>query len=655
VVLVLCGLLGLIICGGCEVVVQDQKRPLIQRQRIRGELETVYEHRTDEQKAQASERKSESDVFKERVRVRTDGDVYHPDLLTYDVTVGAGLAQEHFDSDGFSGWSTDELTEYSASAEILRNKPYSAALNASKSEDLIARQFLGPLRADRTSESASVSLRPESWPMTFQYSSSDTRQDGFSQLAPDFFAYQDERFRYSLGHDFSKLSHMFFDYERTEAHQESVGAEIDTTTDTFTLSHNYTFGADELHRLDSLFNYVDQAGSFEFQNLRWQERLKLQHTPNLLSRYDVQYTQLDRQTLSNEQVRGQAGIEHRLFESLVTSLDGFVAQADLGDGGDLRQYGGILGLNYKKDNPLGTLLGSYSANYTRSDQTGGATQGVVIGEAHTASDVVPIELDRPNVDVTTIRVRTAGGTLFQPGDDYTISQSGGRVFLTTLVVGGVVPPNFTEGQEFFVDYEFFVDPERQEDTFRQSFAIRERFKNGLSVYYGYRMQQEDVTSNAVQVIPDEYTVNTFGADFTHKGLFLRAEYSVEDSTLIPMDSTKVEGRYRWPIGPATSASLGVANHWLSFEEPDVRDVTLFETNAEIFSRLTDAYSLLASAEYRDEDDTLFGTTLGFQFKTELGYQYRQFSATVGAELNLLERRGDEINSLFVYLRAMRRF
>ncbi len=646
--------LGLIICGGCDVIVRDEKRPLIKHEKIRGEVETVVEHRADEQKAGENKRESVSDVFKERVRVGTNGDVYHPDLLSYDVTVGAGLAQEHFNSDDLNGWSTGTLSEYNASAEILRTKPYSATVNANKSQDLIARQFLGPLQADRTSESAGVFLRPEAWPMSFQYSTSDTRQNGFSHYAPDFFARQDDRYRYSLGHDFSKLSHLYFDFDRTEAHQESLGAEIDTTTDTFTLSHDYTFGGDEQHRLDSLFNYIDQTGSFEFQNLRWQERLKLQHTPSLLSRYDVQYNQLERETLSSEQIRGQAGIEHHLFESLVTNLDGFAARTGLGEEGDLLQYGGILGLSYKKLNPLGTLLGSYNANYTHSDQSGGLSKGLVVGESHTASDVLPIELEHTNVDVTTIRVRTAGGSYFQQGDDYTIFQSNGRVFLTTLVVGGVVPPNFTEGQEFFVDYEYFIEPKRQEDTFRQSFTIRQRFENGFSVFYGYRMQQEDITSTA-KIIPDEYTVNTVGADYTNQGLFLRAEYSQEDSTLIPMTSTKVEGRYRWPIGPATSASLGAANHWLSFGAPDARDVTLFESSAEIFSRLTDAYSISASANYRNEEDSLFGATKGFQFKTELGYQFRQFSATVGGELDLLERRGDEINSLFLYIRALRRF
>ncbi|MCU0914049.1 MAG: hypothetical protein MUC88_05745 [Planctomycetes bacterium] len=640
---------------GPTVTVQGRERPLVRQQGIQGELEAGVEHRADEQTTGASSRQSTTNVFEERVRLKTNGDVYHPDLLGFQLMVGTGLTQQNLDSDDWSGWSTGTLNEYNASAEILRSKPYSALFNANRSEDLIARRFLSPLEADSQSESVSVFLRPESWPMMLQYSSSDTRQDSLSALAPDYFARMDERFRYSLGHDFSALSHLHFDFDWTDTHQESLGAEVNTVTTTYTLTHDYTFGADERHRLDTLFNYLDQGGSFEFQSLRTQERLKLQHAPSLLSRYEVQYTQLERETLTSDQIRGQAGLEHKLFDSLVTNVDGFASQTDLGDQGDLSQYGGILGLGYTKKNPLGVLLGTYSANYTHSDQQGGIGRGVVVGEAHTANGVLPIELDRTDIDVTTIRVRTAAGALFQPGDDYTVFERDGRIFLNTLVVGGAVPPNFAEGQEFFVDYEFFLEPQRQEDTLRQSATIRERFSNGFSLFYAYRTQQEDVTSTAAQVIPDEYTVNTFGADYTHKGLFLLAEYSVEDSTLIPMESTKLQGRYRWALGPATSVGFGVMNQWLDFGEPDAREVTLFESTVDLFTRLTETYSLSASADYRDEKDTRFGITRGYQFKTELGYQLRQFSATLGAELDLLERREDEINSIFVYFRATRRF
>ncbi len=651
----LCGGLGMVLLAGCDVTVRGERRPLLRQQRIRGELEAVVEHRTDEQESGVSKRESETTVFEEWIKLRTNGDVYHPDFLNYNLAVGAGLSQQSIDADEVSQWSSDTLDEYLVSAEVLRAKPYSGTLHASKSQDLIARQFLGPLRADRESEAAAVFLRSESWPMMFQYSNSETSQDGYTPLQTDFFRREDERFRYSLDHDFHQSSRMHFDYDRTDARQESVGAVVETDTDTYTLSHDYLFGPGEQHRLDSLFNYVDQTGTFEFENLRWQERLRLQHTPGLLTEYDFQFTELERETLTSEQVRGQAGVEHRLFESLVTNLDGFVSETDLEEQGDLSQYGGILALSYRKANPWGTLFSGYTANFTRSDQSGGTGKGVVIGEQHTATELVPVQLARTNIDVSTIRVRNAAGELFQEGDDYTIFQANGRTFLNIIIIGATIPPNFTEGELFFVDYEFFIEPERREDTFRQSFTIRQRFKNGFSVFYAYRTQEEDVTSTDVNVAPDEYTIHTVAADYTKGGLFLQAEYSDEDSTVIPVTSTKLEGRYRWMLGPATSASVGVASRWLDFDEPDAREVTLLDGSAEIFSRLTDNYSISASADYRDEEDTRFGVTRGFQFDTELEYQYRQFSATIGAELAFLERREDQIDSIFLYLQLRRRF
>jgi len=645
---------GLVTVTGCSVDVRGQKRPIVRHDRIRGELELVAEHRDDEQGTDVSKRQSDSHVFEERVRVKTTGDVYHPDFMNYDVTLGVGLAQQHFNSDEVSGWDNDTLSEYDLFAQFLRTKPVSGTLGASKSKDLIPRQFLGSLRTDRQSEGGSILLRSKDWPMTFQYSNSDISQDGFSQPATDFFRREDERFRYSVRHDFGDASHARFDFDRTDSIQESVGALVDTETDTYTFSHDYGFGEGGQHRLDSFLNYIDQTGSFEFQNLRWQERLQLQHTPTLLSKYDVRLTDLERETLSSQEIRGQAGLEHRLYESLVTTADAFISETDFDEQGDLAQHGGIWGLNYRKENPWGMLLSRYTGSFTASENRGGGGTGVVIDEPHIATELVPVQLNRTNIDVSTIRVKNAAGSLFQEGDDYTIIERDGRVWLdiTTL---GLIPPNFTEGQDFFVDYEFFIDPERKEDTLRHNFTIRQRFGNGASLYYAYRRQDQDVSSNLSEITPDEYIVNTIAADYTHKGLFLLAEYSDEDSTQVPSKSTRLAGQYRWLLGPATTASVGVSNQWLDFGEPDARDVTLLRGDAKIFSRLTDTCSISAGADYRDEDDTRSGATRGFQFDTELQYRYRQVSAKVGAELSFLNRRNDEINSVFLYLQVQRRF
>lgn len=652
-VLVVCAC-GAFLCG-CTVNVGGEQRPLVKNEPVGGEIELVAERRTDEQGTSGDKRKSTTEVFEERVRLNTEGDVYHPDFLFYTAAVGVGLAQQKIHSDDESGSSNETLDEYNLFAQLLRGKIYPTTFNASKSEELIARQFLGALRTERQTRGVTFSLRPQEWPMTFQYTDSEIGQDGLTSLARDFFEREDERFRYSVAHDFSRLSHFSFDFDRTEVLQRSIGATIITDTDRYNMLHNWIFGADEQHRLDSSFTYTDQTGTFDFENLQLQERLRLQHTDDLLTNYELRYTDSNRIAIRNKELRGQAGFEHRLYESLVTTGNVFTSTTDLEDQGDLDQQGGLLAFNYHKKNPWGTLYSTYSVSLTRSDQSGGRATGVAIDESHIFNDPLPVTLDRVNIDTSTIVVTDSTGLdTYTEGDDYTITEINGRIQLNVTTLG-IALPNVTDGQELLVDYNFFIEPRREEDTARQAFTLRERFKNGLSVYYAHRLQDEQVSSTLTEITPDEYTINTVGADYTSKGLYLLAEYSDEESTQVPSTSSKLHGRYSWSLGPATTASLNVINQWLDFGEPDKRDVVLFKTGGELYSRLTEECSLSARADYRNEDDTRFGKTTGFQINSELQYNFRQMSIRTGVEVNLLNRRRDEIDGSFLYFRLKRFF
>jgi len=646
---------GGILLTGCSVNVGGRQRPLLQNEKIKGELELVAERRTDEQGTSGNKRESTPKIFEERIRLKTEGDVYHPDFLLYSAAVGLGLAQQSIDSDDESGRHSESLDDYSVFAQLLRGKIYPTTFYASKSEELISRQFLGALRAERKNRGASLSLRPKDWAMTFQYTASETSQDGLSSFARDFFERDDERFRYSLSHDFSELSHLSFDFDRTEVSQRSVGALIETDTDRFTMLHDLIFGSEEQHRLDSFFSYVDQTGSFNFENLQLEERLRLQHTGSFLTNYELRFTDSNRKALRNKEVRGQGGFEHRLYESLITTANVFASETDLDTQGDLTQHGGALAFNYRKNNPWGTLSGTYSASLIESEQSGGAGTGIAIDESHIFTDPLPITLNRVNIDTSSIVVTdNTGLNIYSLGDDYTITETNGRVRLNMTTLG-IAPPNVSDGQEILVDYNFFIEPEREEDTVRHNFTVRERFENGLSAYYAHRRQDEDVSSTITEITADEFRVNTVGADYLNKGLFLLAEYSEEESTQIPSTSKKLQGRYSWPISTSTNVSFRVLNHWLDFGEPDERDVELFKSGAEIFSRLTRECSVSARADYRDEDDTRFGTTRGFQLNSELQYNFRQLSIATGVEFNLLNRRNDEINGSFLYIKLKRFF
>jgi hypothetical protein len=656
-ILVFC-IISVVVLGGCNVNVGGKQRHLIRHDRINGEVEFVAEDRTDEQGISGNKRKSKTKVFEERVRLKTQGDIYHPDLLFYNAVLGFGLAQQSLDSDEESDNHSESLNDYNVFAQFLRGKSYPTTFYANKSEELIPRQFLGSLRTERYNRGATLSLRSRDWPMTFQYTASETSQDGLLSLERDFFERDDERFRYSVNHDFGELSHLNIDIDRTSVSQRSVGASIETDTDRYTILHDLIFGADEEHRLDSFFNYTDQSGTFNFENTQLDERLRLQHFDNFLTNYELRLTDSKRDAYINKEVRGQAGFEHRLYESLVTTANLFMTKTNfesenfLKTEGDIKQKGGSLAFNYRKKNPWGVLLSTYTTSLTKQS---GSSGGIVTDESHIVNDPLPVILNRTNIETSSIVVTDSTGLFtYTQGDDYIIEEISGQVQLE-IIIPGTSLPNISDGQEILVDYKVLVEPDRQEDTYRQNFTIRERFNNGLSAYYAYRRQEEDVSSEIMVITPDEYTVNTVGTDYTLKGLFLQAEYSDEDSTQVPSTSKKLQGRYSWPINSNTNISMRVINQWLNFSEPDKRDVELFKTGAEIFSRLTNEYTISARAYYRDEDDTRFGITRGFQFSSELKYNFRQLSVLTGVEYNMLDRRSDEINSSFFYFRLKRLF
>ena len=621
---------------------------------IHGELELVAEQRTDKQKTGSSSRKSKTRVFEERLKLRTKGDIYHPDFLLYNLAIGLGLTQQDIRSESSSGTSSGTLNSYRFFGQLLRKKPYPLSFYTNKSEDLIARQFLGSLRTELENSGISLALRSEEWPMGFHYSISKSTQESLDSSAGDSFTRKDKRFSYSLDHNFTKLSHMRFEFNRDDVSQRSSGVSTDTKTDRYNLLHNLIFGSKEQHRLDSLFSFLDQSGTFAFKNTQWGEHLRLQHSPNFMTNYDFTFTESKQQTTANSEMRGQFGFEHRLYESLITTGNVFFSKSEFGNNTNFTERGGTLNFSYKKKNRWGTLFSGYSAGMTERVQSGSGGTGTVVNESHTVpAGVTPtVELSKRNIDVSSIEVRNAAvaGLLFSKDLDYRIVQTAGKVRLEIIMNEGTNPDFTAVGQTFFVTYNFLTEPQRQENILRQRFSLRERFNNGLSLYYSHQRQDEDIKSNITDITVDEFRINTFGVDYNKKGLALRAEYRKEDSTQISSVTKQLKARYSWQVKRNLRASVWASNQWLTLDESPTRDVRLFNTGGTIYSRLTSRYILSVGINYQNELDSIYGTTEGLDFRTELKYNYRQLSIATGLEYNLLKRIDSENESIFIYVR-----
>ena len=211
-----------------SIAADESERPLITHGPIHGNIELSAENTTDKQNSGQTNRTNETNIFKEKVTAGTEGSVYHPNLLFYNVTVGAGLTQQNFKSDENSGWNNGTLDEYNVLMQFLREKDYPLTVTASRYDDFIARSFLGPMQTTQENTSIVQSIRSKDWPMTFQYTTSKTTQRDVISDSNDFFNLDSKQFSYFLDHNFSRLSHMRIEYEKSDITQNSPGS---TTTD----------------------------------------------------------------------------------------------------------------------------------------------------------------------------------------------------------------------------------------------------------------------------------------------------------------------------------------------------------------------------------------------------------------------------------------
>jgi len=174
------------VLSGCRTQVGGQSRDLFRSEPVTGELELEIEKRTDEQGTSGDNRRYQSLGFEETLRLKTQGDVYHPDFFTYLAGVGMGLTQHEFKSDGQTDRESGTLNEYNFSGNLLPEKPYPLSFNLDKSEDTIPRQFASSLLSERQGENVILSLRSD-WPMRFQYGQSEIQQQGLTGADQDCF------------------------------------------------------------------------------------------------------------------------------------------------------------------------------------------------------------------------------------------------------------------------------------------------------------------------------------------------------------------------------------------------------------------------------------------------------------------------------------
>ena len=466
-------LVVLMATAGCTTNVGGKERPLIKAGRLQGEVELVAENRRDEDGTAGVENDYSARVFKEILCIRTDGDAYHPDFLSYRAMIGGGLTQFVFEQNDQKERRSGTLTEYDIGGEVLRKKRYPVTFHLDKSDNLIPRQFASSLRSKRRGAATSVAWRDPNWPMLLRYSESNTRQFDQSLADQDLFVIDDQRLTYALDHDFSDQSQASFDFQSNTVTQARGGIPLKRKEDIYTLNHGLTFGEQAVHRVDSFVDYLDQDGDAELQRLLWQERLRWHHSATLQSHYGLAYHQSRRPANDNRETRGEARLQHKLYQSLVTTGKAYFSTASFSQNADLKRGGGGVNLDYTKKNRWGVFVGRYGLDVQTLDQTGSQATVSVVDERHLfeVTGSLRIQLDRTNIDADSIVVLSSDR--IRVYSDYTISQTNGITEILVTPGGDIVGDG---DQTLSFDYDFLTEPQQKERAILHHVRIRERFR-----------------------------------------------------------------------------------------------------------------------------------------------------------------------------------
>lgn len=595
--------------------------------------------------------------FQEYFLGRSRGYVYHPDFLHLDTEIKLGLSQQNLRySSPFEESRTsndfDTLLGYRIRGDILRKKPVSGTVSASRDERILMGLFLDRHRVVTDSYSGTMRWRGDSFRMDLTARRTETEEFGFRSSGTSI---RDE-ILYNLRHEFSPRSrtdvrYRYQDYER-EFRARTLTGDVERETDLrshdLSMINRTAFDNGDRLSLRSTFRFHDREGTQDLRTYYLEERLRYNAArwmrPYILA--SIRRNEFREQSIDT--YRGEAGFDGDLYESLNYHFDLHGIRTER-DAFDEDQYGATGRLNYRKNTALGVVTAGYARTLDQVERSGVAQSVQVFDEPLLVRIATETFLSEVNIIPGSLRVSdTSGLTVYQEGFDYEVVERGNRVGIRVLP-GGLLP----DGSNVLVDYSFQSEGTESYLADDESMYIRHDFTRpweGLALY-GRRSSFRVHNLDGPAVSATEHTTNAAGlrqewGDFAYS---TEVEEYDDDFGGYGRWRNQVEGNHRIGTRTRWGWRAGVIDTWHDREasrDRERHDRHLF-TGAHLHS--TFARSGYWRLEGRFLQDTGRTERTAWGVVARVGYQWRRLSVETGAryeQLSFLQTDQERIQ-LFV--------
>ena len=376
-----------------------------------------------------------------------------PRLLVGNVGLDFSLSRDALRVGGLASPGTGRVAGYDVGLTALPDRAFSIGLFAARNQNVLPTIF-GTARDQRTERrGALVRLRAPILDSTINWTEESFESEARTQRS----VYRDGEnrriFAYT-GTGSSVRQTLALDYRR-ERRTDLVFPALSFPLQTTKLRYGFALDEEVSGRsLVSTIGLTRRGGDLRRDHLRAETRLDYQLSPALDTRSAFRLERVDASTIERDSRNVDFQLQHRLYESLVTTvaLRGTLEEFQSGSR-DL--YGGRLLFDYRKKLIAGGRLSARLARtYDREANRFGEGEDVVLDEVHTARFGAPIRLQVARVIPGGVVVTDAArSTIFQEGFDYTVE------FIGDFAEIGIVPEGrIQDGRTVIVDYRVRVSP-----------------------------------------------------------------------------------------------------------------------------------------------------------------------------------------------------
>ena len=590
----------------------------------------------------------ESLYFTGGLRLNTRSYIWHPNFLKLDV--GAAYFPESNQDDYVVNPDRSEIRTLKGldlGAILFDSRPLSINSWASWNDSYQNRENLTNIRSLTRRLGSSLAFRNRFLPLYLEYQ--DIKWDQEEIQSGRLYRTGNRNFEIGTQKSFSERDHSELKYIHGQfTRQDLNNPEIQNMDNIISFRNRLYFDREKKYTLRSSIRNTDRTGNQTNNVFDWRESLLLRLPADFDFRGTYSLYDKDEPMQSMRRNRINAGLSHKLYESLRTGLTYEYSGISHSYYKESRHQSGV-NLNYTKKIPAGQLKLSYSYTFLRNQMEAEALFLPVYNESYELMDGEITMLQRPYVDESTVVVRDVTGTLiYREGLDYILVEQGDFLEIQR-VPGGQIP----NGESVYLDYYFVQSGSYKYDAHTNAFSVRlVLFERFLELYYrGIFMDYSNIEKSDLLVL-NYIRGNTFGGLVRVGPAELGAEYELRNSTITPFKQYRCFLNVQKRLNKVLLALYGnYRNYYLIDEELSRNYADVSARCAYEFSRKS-KFSLLGS--YRKQVGTgidLDLLTATLEFKT----RFHMLHLAAGMDFYLRDYLGDDTNYYGAYIQLKRHF